>query len=119
MIKHKYGTITEEQLKGYKERLHNRIHWLLIYKDPKCDVEDDDKSFDFQFQDIMREIESLNSLLYYPVEIVELLILLESARQETLDENYNFWVFRKYILDSHGLIDKLMSDFVSKEGVKE
>lgn len=123
MIKNKYGEFSEEQFEEYKSRLHSKIHWLLIYQDPKCEMDADDLSFSEQFKAVMREIDSLNRLLSYPVEIVELMVLLQSAWIEKFHEDYNFWVYRKYILDAHSLVDKLFNieskeSKESKEGVR-
>ena len=35
MIKHRYGEFTETQLDEYKKKLHDKMFWLLLYKDPK------------------------------------------------------------------------------------
>ena len=35
MIKTIYGEVTKEQVQRQKKSIHDAIHWLLIYKDPK------------------------------------------------------------------------------------
>ena len=32
-MEHKYGSFSENQMSDYKKKLHNSIHWLLVYKE--------------------------------------------------------------------------------------
>ena len=55
----------------------------------------------------MLKINGLNELLSYPVEIVEIMSVLEAALLETRKEEFNFQTYRKLIFDAHSLIDKI------------
>lgn len=101
MIKHKYGCYHDEQFLGYKKRLHNLIHWLLIY------AEEDNTILNDYFEKVQYKLQGLNELLDYPTLIIEIMNLVESAKLEFNKPNYSHKVYRKTILDIHELIDKL------------
>lgn len=101
MIKTLYGEFSDEQMRDYKKHLHNRIHWLLIYKEETYDKLDD------YFSSILFQLFGLNELLGYPETLVSLVSILEAARLESLKDECNFKKYRKAILDAHSLIDKL------------
>ena len=46
-------------------------------------------------------------MLFYPVEIVSIMSLLQAAFQETREEPFNYPIYRKLILDAHSLVDKI------------
>lgn len=110
MIEHKYGTFSEEQFDEYKQQLHKKLFWLLIYKDPETkdqfpDV--DQSNYEQYFSHVMHEIDGMNSVFQYPVEICTMINILESALHETQKEDFVYRPYRKLILDAHALIDKI------------
>ncbi len=110
MIEHKYGTFTEEQFNEYKTQLHKKLFWLLIYKDPNTKDQFpnvDQQNYEQYFVHVMREIDGMNSVFSYPVEICSMVNLLESALHETQKENFEYKPYRKLILDAHAMIDKI------------
>lgn len=110
MIEHKYGQFTEQQLEDYKEKLHKKLFWLLLYKDPKTKdkyPEMDAENFKSYFEYVMKEISGLNELLFCPSEIVEVLSLLMAAWLENLKDDFDYRAYRKLVLDAHSLIDKI------------
>ena len=110
IIKHRYGAFAEKQFDEYKKLLHKKLFWLLIYKDPKTkdDFPDVDKqAYEQYFRNVMREIDGMNSLLFYPVEVCSMMSILESALHETQKDNFDYKPYRKLILDAHALIDKI------------
>lgn len=98
---HLYGTFSSSQIKEQKKSLHNSIHWLLIYKEENYEY------LDTYFDALLTRIGGLNDLLFYPPELVTLLSLLQAARTEAAKEDFTFKKYRKLILDSHSLIDKI------------
>ena len=102
-----YGHFDDLQIEEYKEKLHKEMFWLLLYKDPK--TKDEFKNVDFEkyFINLMKKIDGLNTLLFYPVEIVSILCLLQAAFNETKTEPFDYLSYRKLILDAHSLVDKL------------
>lgn len=106
-MRNRYGYFTDKQMENYKVKLHKELFWLLIYKDP--DTKDKYQNVDFNkyFDGLMRKINGLNKLLFYPVEIVSIMSLLEAALIESQKEDFNFQVYRKLVLDTHALVDKI------------
>lgn len=104
-----YGHFDDLQIEEYKEKLHKEMFWLLLYKDPK--TKDEFKNVDFEkyFINLMKKIDDLNTLLFYPVEIVAIMSLLQAALNETRSDDFNYRSYRKLILDAHSLVDKINS----------
>ena len=100
-MKHKYGKFNQNQIIEYKKKLHNNIHWLLIYKEENYEFLDE------YFNSLMLRLNGLNDLLFHPIHMVELYSVLESARNILNSENFNFKMYRKLILDAHTFVDKL------------
>lgn len=98
----KYGEFSITQIEEYKKKLHSKIHWLLIYKESG-----DDESINTYFENLMRYVSSLNIVFDDNPLIIELLTNLQMAFDENTKSNCNFKIYRKYILDSHNIIDKL------------
>lgn len=105
MINGIYGTFSDEQITKYKKKLHSKIHWLLIYKEA-----DDYEYFNNYFINLMREINSLGSVFNNQEEVIELLVTLQSAFEESLKKDCNFKLYRKLILDAHSLVDKMFEE---------
>ena len=40
-MKHKYGEFNQNQIANYKKKLHNNVHWLLIYKEENYEFLDE------------------------------------------------------------------------------
>lgn len=106
-MKHLYGYFTDEQMDGYKTKLHKDVFWLLIYKDPNKINDFPDVDYEKYFEGLMLKINGLSELLSYPIEIVEMMSVLEAALLETRKENFNFKTYRKLIFDAHSLVDKI------------
>ena len=104
-----YGHFDDLQIEEYKEKLHKEMFWLLLYKDPK--TKDEFKNVDFEkyFINLMKKIDGLTTLLFYPVEIVAIMSLLQAALNETRSDDFNYRSYRKLILDAHSLVDKINS----------
>lgn len=102
MIDSRYGAIAEEQLEKYKKKLHSTIHWLLIYAERK-----DDALITPYFLKVQKTFMALNETLNYPEQVLEIVNIVEMAKQEYFSGKYKHETFRGYILDAHALIDKI------------
>lgn len=102
-----YGSFDKDQFERFKTKLHKELFWLLLYKDPKTKEQYQNVNFEKYFDGLMRKINGLNELLFYPVEIVSIMSLLQAAFQETREEPFNYPIYRKLILDAHSLVDKI------------
>jgi len=101
-MKSKYGSFTDEQFETFKQRLHSKVHWLLVYREADdCDFLDD------YFENLLRYFSSLNTLLENNANIIDLLVVLEMARAESLKKDCNVKVFRKNVLEAHNIINRL------------
>lgn len=101
---HLYGEFTATQIKEQKKSLHNSIHWLLIYKEENYEY------LDAYFDSLLLRVGGLNDILFAPPELVTLISLLQAARKEACNDNFSFKRYRKLILDSHSLIDKIKEE---------
>ena len=102
-----YGKYGEQQLSDYREKLHNKMFWLLIYKDPKSIDEYRHVDFDKYFRSLMKEINGLNDILLQPAKLIEMMTLLQAAYNETVSENFDYRVYRKFVLDAHNILDEM------------
>lgn len=99
---YKYGNYPNYQIHDYKKKIHSLVHWLLIYK------EENDNILEKYFDTVQYKLNGFNELMQYPTQIVEIMNLIESARLEfEKKEQCNHELYRRTILDIHGLIDKL------------
>lgn len=101
-MKHKYGTFKKSQFSEYKNRMHDLVHWLLIYAE-----EEKTDTLNKYFIKVQYKLNGLNELINYPSQMVEIMVLVESARLEYQKENFNFKTYRKIVLDIHELIDRI------------
>lgn len=101
-----YGRFSDQQLKDYKVKLHKEVFWLLLYKDPETKDKYQNVDFEQYFYNLMLEIDGLNTLLFYPYQIVRMMSILQAALKETRRKKFRYWLYRKLILDTHRLIDE-------------
>lgn len=94
-------SFSEEELKSYFIRLHKRIHWLLVYK------EENFPSLPAYFDYIFYQLKGLQSLFPDSRNIVELVVLIRAAELESKKKDYDHFMYRKSILDAHGVISEI------------
>lgn len=102
-----YGSFSQEQIDKYKKILHKKIHWLLLYKDPNMKNQFPTVDVNKYFEYLLKEINGASVVLNYPVQIIEILSLLQAAYDESHKETYDWEVYRKLVLDAHNLVDKI------------
>lgn len=105
-MKTHYGHFDDIQIKEYKVKLHKQLFWLLLLKDPE--TKDKYKGIDYSkyFNNLMRKIDGLNELLFYPIQIVDLMANLEAAYLESKKENFNYRSYRHFVRNAEYLIDE-------------
>lgn len=106
-MEHKYGSFPTSQLASHKQDLHKKIHWMLIYKDSKCNQEYKNVDVNQYIISVLLQLNGLNSILNFPSSLVALMSLIEGARLELFKEKFDYKLYRKILLDAHALIDKL------------
>lgn len=105
---YKYGeNLVESQFEEFKDKLHKEIHWLLIYKDPRETEKYSHVNFNKYFEGLMRRLDGMNSLMFYPKNMIFLLDNLEAAYLETIKDDFNYSAYRKLIFDAQASVDKI------------
>lgn len=108
MMQTKYGCFSDTEVAEYRKKLHNKMFWLLLYKDPKTAQQYAYVDFEKYFNTLMKEINGLNSMLScQSFGLIELMSILQAAYNETLLDDFNYHQYRKFILDAHALLDKI------------
>ena len=90
-----YGTFSEEQMEQYKKKLHSKMFWMLLYKDPETENKYKNVNYNNYFVNLMKEINGLNVILQYPDEIVGIMSMLQAAYLETQETPFTFQNYRK------------------------
>jgi len=107
MITHKYGEFASHQISDTKEFIRKRIFFLLLVAE---DLEEKIKFPSVNLEEahigLMWRISGLNDLLGQPQEIVNVLSLLEEAKNSMKPE-FDFPKYRKLILDAGAEVLKI------------
>ncbi len=107
-INHKYGKFNKKQFNEYKMQLRKKVFWLILYTDPKTNSDYNNVDVVSYQQRLMEQIAGMNSLLFYPVDIIDLLIKLEAALLILKNkENFDFREYRKLVLDAGDIIENM------------
>ena len=106
-MKYKYGEYTDDQIKKTKESIRKQIFFLLLIVDPK--TKQDYKNIDVNeaFDGFLSKLGGLNLLLGEPVELVEVMSLLQSAWAEYNDPQFSYNKYRKLVLSAGSEILKI------------
>lgn len=107
MWKHKYGEFQENQVEDTKRFIRKQIYFLLLCVDPETKDEYKEIDVAVAFDGILRKISGLNSILFYPSELVKVISLLEAALLEYKSSDFQFGVYRKLILDAGNEVLKI------------
>ena len=93
-----------------KKTLRGSIFFLLQCADPNTSSKYPGKDVNEIFQNIQYDLDGLNSLLFYPVELVPVIELLEAARVTYNKPDSKFEDYRKLILDAGVAVLKIRED---------
>jgi len=107
MVKYKYGTFKVKQIRETKETMRKQIFFLLLLADPATKDQYPDVDIKRAFDNLLIKINGFNSLLSYPSEVVEILSVLESAREELNRPELDFEKYRKLVLDAGAIVQKI------------
>ena len=106
-MKYKYGQIPQQQLRDYKSYLHTKIHWMLLYKDPKLEGQYQHVDILKYISTVQRQLDGLNELFNYTPQLLVLMTLIEKAKQLCEEASFDFRVYRSLLLDAHSIVDEL------------
>lgn len=107
MVKQKYGAFKANQIRETKETMRKQIFFLLLLADPATKGQYPDVDIKSAFDNLMYKINGFNSLLSYPAEVVEILSILETAREELNKPELDFEKYRKLVLDAGAQVQKI------------
>lgn len=108
-MKTKYCDFSPKQIELYKKKMHSSIIKLLYFK------EENNPTLQEYFETVLWELGGFNSLTGFQVIMIEIISNIEEARRENLKgKQLNFKKYRKLILDSMSLVDKLFMEFENK-----
>ncbi len=104
MISYKYGTYSDEQFLDSTTYIRKQIFYLLLYVDPKTKDKYKETDVCMAFNNLMYKLDGLNSLLFEPPALIQIMSMLESALLEYKkylnNSGFNFNKYRKLILDA-------------------
>lgn len=107
MITHKYGEFKNAQIDYYQEKLRKKIFWLILYTDSKTKNDFDNIDVVKYHENLLLEISSYNGLLDFPDDFVEIVNSLESALNILKSKDFNFYKYRKLVLDAGALLERM------------
>lgn len=103
-MKHRYGEFTDGQFTQAIISIRKQIFFLLLCADEATKDEFQGVNLNKAFRGLLYKLNGLNSVLYYPKELVEVISLLEKARKIYKEGRYgdyfDFLGYRKCILDA-------------------
>lgn len=104
---YKYGEFSSNQISKTKEFMRKRIFFLLLIVDPKTKDEYENVNVYEAFDCELRKIGGLNSILLQPPELVRIISLLEAALIEFSSPNFDWYKYRKLVLDAGNEVLKI------------
>lgn len=107
MWKHKYGEFEENQIEITKKAIRKQIFFLLLCVDPESDEDYSNIDVAAAFNGLLKKLGGLNSILFYPPELVRVISLLEAALIEYNNPDFQFSVYRKLVLDAGSEVKKI------------
>lgn len=109
-MKHLYGEFKQSQIEETIKSLRGSIFFLLLCVDPKTAQNYEDVDVNKCFEGLLFKIGGFNDLLMNPPEVVITMSLLQAALKEFNNENFDFRVYRKLILDAGSEIEKIKEE---------
>ena len=109
MVNHKYGTFSDEQFEYAKKKIQKNIFFLLLCVDPNTKDNYNNIDINNTINSLLYKLNGMNEILFYPSELVDVMSLLEAAKLEYKNIDFNFKIYRKLILDAGSEIMKVKS----------
>lgn len=106
-MKFKYGEFSNKQISEIKEKMRKKIFFLLLIVDPNTSEEYENIDILATFQNVLNTFGGLNDLLGYPQEFVDVISLVNAAFIEYKKPNFNWSMYRKFILDAGNAVLKI------------
>lgn len=106
-INHKYGTFKVSQVDYYKKKLRKKIFWLILYTDNNTNEDFQNVDVVKYHENLLYEISSLNKLLLYPENYVEVVNTLESALNILKSDSFDFHQYKKLVFNAGDLMNQI------------
>lgn len=111
-MQYKYGEFTSEQIKHTKKSIQKKIFFLLLIVDPETKSDHKNINVIDAFTNIQHTLGGLNSILGEPIELVNIISLIEAALIEYTSPDFNtddfrHSAYRKLILDAGSEVEKI------------
>ena len=99
-MKTRYGAYSPTQIHSAKSSIRKSIFFLLLCVDPATNADYADIDVVEVFHNLQYKLDGLNSILFEPPELVDVMSLLEAALLEYQKDEFDFKRYRKLILDA-------------------
>lgn len=103
-MKGKYGNFKITQIVEHKQVLHDNILALLYMK------EENSPTLDNYFSSLLWRLDGYNEIFGNQAIMIDIMSNLEEARIEASNAKCDFKKYRKLVLDSFNMIDKLKEE---------
>lgn len=107
LVKHKYGSFKSEQVEYYKKKLRKKIFWLILYTDSNTNEDFKDVNVVKYHENLLLELSSLNRLLLYPKNYVEVINTLEEALEILKSDAFDFTHYKKLVFNAGDLMEQV------------
>ena len=98
---------TSEQIENEKKLLRKKIFYLLLIVDPETANDYSNVDIDAAFEDLFSDLDGLNEIFSYPVEMVNVAKKLAKALKEFKSSDFDFKKYRKLVLDAGSEVTKI------------
>jgi hypothetical protein len=106
-MKHLYGNFSDKQIDKLIKSIRSSIFFLLVSVDPETCEDYKEVDIERNFDSIMMRLNGLNKLLVDRVELVDIMAMLQYAREEYKSQEFDFKIYRKLILDAGAEVKRL------------
>lgn len=104
---YKYGEFSTNQIAQTKEYMRKRIFFLLLIVDPSTRQDYKNVNVQEAFDCELRKLGGLNNILFQPPELVRIIALLEAALIEFSSPEFDWYKYRKLVLDAGNEVLKI------------
>lgn len=109
-MNYKYGEYSQGQIQDLKKQMRKRIFFLLLCADEQFGDKYSNIDVPFAIESLLVEFSGLNELLLYPPELVRIMSMLVSAKNEYLKEDFEYQEYRRLILGAGAEVLKIKED---------
>jgi hypothetical protein len=98
---------SDEQVETEKTLLRKKIFYLLLIVDPATAKDYPEVNVETAFNDLFTDLDGLNEMFNYPVQIINIVKKLTKAFKEYQSADFKYRRYRKLILDAGSEVQKI------------